>query len=91
MSSLLLTCTTASAVPMAITIIPNTMTSKAMIFSREHQRARDSFRKLAVGRMKARGVAVKQPCGGRTHLLKHLALPEEVRTPHKLPFPLRSH
>ena len=46
---------------MAMTNIPNSMTKIATILDTEHHLSFESFRKHAVGMMKARGTAVKQP------------------------------
>jgi len=52
----------ARLVPMNMTMTPNINTRKAMTLSLEYHLPRlESFRKLAVGRINARGMAVKQP------------------------------
>jgi len=55
----------ARLVPMNMTMTPKISTRKAMTLSLEYHLPRlESFRKLAVGRINARGMAVKQPWRG---------------------------
>ncbi len=59
---LLCTSVIAKTVPMTMTAIPNNITKKAIILESENHFVSDSFKKQAVGSIKASGTAVKQPC-----------------------------
>ena len=62
------TCSMESAVPITMTMTPNTMTTQATRRSLEYQwplPPRVSRRYAAVGRMKAMGVAIRHPCRGQ--------------------------